>query len=336
MIWVFLFSSRRRHTRCALVTGVQTCALPIYHLVRRRRRNQRDHARREQPDGEAERDRLAGHHAPGRHPGSGPDRLPHADPQHALSQEIADDRLWCPGKSGTPQRRFAMTDGTDPSMTLTTVRGRLRWATQAASYLLLVALLLGWWTYLRPPSLGGSTSFVMVAGESMEPTYHTGDLVIVRKRDRYQVGDVVAFKTAAKSDGNLLVIHRVVDVLPDGRLRLQGDNNDFVDPWEPTVDQVAGGKLVELRGWGTALRTMAQSPLLLGAVFGGMVTTLVMLSGSGTGRAKDERQLADLTADGGSERGPSLPSPARRQFLQLALLRPPNVSSPPSLLKDRS
>src|SRR3546814_18131406 len=27
--WVFFFSSRRRHTRCALVTGVQTCALPI-------------------------------------------------------------------------------------------------------------------------------------------------------------------------------------------------------------------------------------------------------------------------------------------------------------------
>src|SRR3546814_4459053 len=28
---VFFFSSRRRHTRCALVTGVQTCALPILH-----------------------------------------------------------------------------------------------------------------------------------------------------------------------------------------------------------------------------------------------------------------------------------------------------------------
>src|SRR3546814_5257070 len=26
---MFFFSSRRRHTRCALVTGVQTCALPI-------------------------------------------------------------------------------------------------------------------------------------------------------------------------------------------------------------------------------------------------------------------------------------------------------------------
>src|SRR3546814_5114895 len=29
LIFVFFFSSRRRHTRCALVTGVQTCALPI-------------------------------------------------------------------------------------------------------------------------------------------------------------------------------------------------------------------------------------------------------------------------------------------------------------------
>src|SRR3546814_3629667 len=29
MMFCFFFSSRRRHTRCALVTGVQTCALPI-------------------------------------------------------------------------------------------------------------------------------------------------------------------------------------------------------------------------------------------------------------------------------------------------------------------
>src|SRR3546814_8465949 len=39
IIHYFFFSSRRRHTRCAIVTGVQTCALPIsfvakasYHL----------------------------------------------------------------------------------------------------------------------------------------------------------------------------------------------------------------------------------------------------------------------------------------------------------------
>src|SRR3546814_4384295 len=32
----FFFSSRRRHTRCALVTGVQTCALPICRRRERR------------------------------------------------------------------------------------------------------------------------------------------------------------------------------------------------------------------------------------------------------------------------------------------------------------
>src|SRR3546814_1878104 len=34
---IFFFSSRRRHTRCALVTGVQTCALPISGRSDRRR-----------------------------------------------------------------------------------------------------------------------------------------------------------------------------------------------------------------------------------------------------------------------------------------------------------
>src|SRR3546814_4955417 len=33
-LWLFfVFSSRRRQTRCALVTGVQTCALPILLLI---------------------------------------------------------------------------------------------------------------------------------------------------------------------------------------------------------------------------------------------------------------------------------------------------------------
>src|SRR3546814_8243136 len=34
-ILCFFFSSRRRHTMCALVTGVQTCALPICSLLER-------------------------------------------------------------------------------------------------------------------------------------------------------------------------------------------------------------------------------------------------------------------------------------------------------------
>src|SRR3546814_9289173 len=42
IVMFFFFSSRRRHTRCALVTGVQTCALPIF-LGRRARSHARMH-----------------------------------------------------------------------------------------------------------------------------------------------------------------------------------------------------------------------------------------------------------------------------------------------------
>src|SRR3546814_18009290 len=40
-MFIFFFSSRRRHTRCALVTGVQTCALPISPPRSHRRRPDR-------------------------------------------------------------------------------------------------------------------------------------------------------------------------------------------------------------------------------------------------------------------------------------------------------
>src|SRR3546814_12248440 len=52
---MFFFSSRRRHTRCALVTGVQTCALPIYP-------GRRDEAI---IDGLAGKDRPRGHRLDG-------------------------------------------------------------------------------------------------------------------------------------------------------------------------------------------------------------------------------------------------------------------------------
>src|SRR3546814_8178290 len=41
LVLYFFFSSIGRHTRCALVTGVQTCALPIYSYARRHAHNER-------------------------------------------------------------------------------------------------------------------------------------------------------------------------------------------------------------------------------------------------------------------------------------------------------
>src|SRR3546814_6440894 len=52
----FFFSSRRRHTRCALVTGVQTCALPIYDEATQMERTGEQISMLERRAMEAERD----------------------------------------------------------------------------------------------------------------------------------------------------------------------------------------------------------------------------------------------------------------------------------------
>src|SRR3546814_17139031 len=60
---VFFFSSRRRHTRCALVTGVQTCALPIsppWQLARLRLHHRPERLHRHQPPRHRRRGRGGG------------------------------------------------------------------------------------------------------------------------------------------------------------------------------------------------------------------------------------------------------------------------------------
>src|SRR3546814_4692659 len=56
----FFFSSRRRHTRCALVTGVQTCALPIYELARHEGKGDEDGGEHDAGNGKENLDAVPG------------------------------------------------------------------------------------------------------------------------------------------------------------------------------------------------------------------------------------------------------------------------------------
>src|SRR3546814_5264524 len=94
----FVFSSRRRHTRCALVTGVQTCALPILEFAVGVFLNERANHLSLQDD---EARRLAEHLVIARkllteHP---------ADERHALSLQLTTDRYdihWAPSSPPPP------------------------------------------------------------------------------------------------------------------------------------------------------------------------------------------------------------------------------------------
>ncbi len=106
---------------------------------------------------------------------------------------------------------------------------------------LVCALLLGW--FLWPSSLGGCTTLTIVSGHSMEPTFYTGDLVLSRCGE-YGVGDVVVYSPPDVGDAR--IIHRIIDGDAESGWVIQGDNNDFVDPWQPTDERILGKSVLHL------------------------------------------------------------------------------------------
>jgi signal peptidase len=117
---------------------------------------------------------------------------------------------------------------------------------------------------LGPRALGGPASYVIVSGNSMEPTFKRGDLVIVTARDRYEVGDVVTYQHPTIGP----IIHRIID--RDGeQFILRGDNNDWLDSYRPTEAEIAGKQWVHLPRLGEFAARLKQPPypfLLFGAV----------------------------------------------------------------------
>lgn len=118
-----------------------------------------------------------------------------------------------------------------------------------------VALVVGW--LLWPSSLGGCTTLTIVAGHSMEPTYYTGDLVVSRCGEA-QVGDVVVYNPP--DVGSARVIHRIIGGDAENGWVMQGDNNDFIDPWEPTEERVLGRAVIHVPKLGLAA-TILLSPI---------------------------------------------------------------------------
>jgi len=118
----------------------------------------------------------------------------------------------------------------------------------------------GWaWYYMAPTSLGGSATYVVTHGVSMEPRFHTGDLAIVRRQSHYHVGEVVAYRN--KMLGTV-VLHRIVGREGD-RYLFKGDNNHFVDFEHPLGNQLIGALWLHLPGAGADLHSI-RSPALVG------------------------------------------------------------------------
>lgn len=135
---------------------------------------------------------------------------------------------------------------------------------------LAIALLVVAWLALGPSQLGGPTTYAVIEGNSMEPELSAGDLVLVRDKDSYEVGDVVAYRSG---ELNRLVLHRVIEQNGPA-FTLQGDNNDFVDSAHPTEEQIAGKLAVTIPKAGTLVSRL-KSPTGYAILFGLTGLTLV-------------------------------------------------------------
>src|SRR5437879_4922473 len=123
----------------------------------------------------------------------------------------------------------------------------LKRVNKAASIALVLLVCLFWAHFLRPESLGGRAGYVLVSGQSMEPRYHTGDLVLVQRHAGYHVGQVIAYRVP-KGDpmAGAQVIHRIVGGDAKRGFVVEGDNRTQPDVWRPKARDIVGAKTLRI------------------------------------------------------------------------------------------
>lgn len=136
------------------------------------------------------------------------------------------------------------------------------------SAVFLLFFLFMFWLTLAPAQIGGPLTYAVVNGNSMEPGFFLGDLVLLRKEPAYEVGDAVVYFDPKMGQ---YVFHRIVGGEED-RFILQGDNNGWLDSYQPTQDEIYGKlwlhipKLGRVVGWVREPLNAAVSAGLLGVM----------------------------------------------------------------------
>lgn len=148
--------------------------------------------------------------------------------------------------------------------------------------------------------LAGIRTFTVLSG-SMEPTYHVGSLIYVKKVDPTTIrpGQVITFML----DENTVATHRVVEVVPDEddpstlRFRTKGDANDAEDGSLVHYKNVIGTPVFAIPKLGYVANYIQHPPGLYVAISAGAVLLLLtflpnLLSG-GSGKEQGKRIRQD-------------------------------------------
>ncbi|MGO9956271.1 MAG: signal peptidase I [Solirubrobacteraceae bacterium] len=172
---------------------------------------------------------------------------------------------------------------------------------------LLLLVVLGW-VYIAPTQIGGSTTYVVTSGISMEPRFHTGDLVLLRPAADYRVGEIVAYHSTA---WRMVVMHRII-ARHGNRYVFKGDNNNFIDPDYPSRSQLIGRLWLHIPHAGVVLYWL-HTPAIAAVLAGGVAMLLLF------GGARRRGRRARRRRGGGKRAAPARAAPAMTAVRDQAL-----------------
>ncbi|MFI5889190.1 hypothetical protein ACIA5D_03615 [Actinoplanes sp. NPDC051513] len=121
--------------------------------------------------------------------------------------------------------------------------------------------------------------YVVTSGTSMNPVYYQNDLVFVAKADSYHVGQIAAYHGSIPGQR---VLHRIIGGNGSAGFVLKGDNNESIDPLNPTTDEMIGRAVLHVPHGGIWLKP------LLGPSGLGMLSFLVISGGATAARNRRE------------------------------------------------
>ena len=175
-----------------------------------------------------------------------------------------------------------------PAIAAPTLRPTLKRAWNIVSMLLVIAACVFWALFLRPQSLGGPAGYVLVSGKSMNPLYHTGDMILVEHHSSYRVGDIIAYHVP-KGDAmaGAQVIHRIIGGNSTHGFVVQGDNRTAPDVWRPKNADIVGAAALQIPQAVVVLQYV-RSPLLLGLLAASFMFVYLLTGG----KKEQEPELA--------------------------------------------
>ena len=150
--------------------------------------------------------------------------------------------------------------------------------------LVLTEIAVGLWIFFAPTKLGGSSTYAVTAGVSMQPLLYKNDLAIVRSQTTYHVGEVVLYNSAVLGRP---VLHRII-LIQNGQYYFKGDNNNFVDPGYATRSELVGKLWVHVPDVGAAVEWFGQP--FHAALLAGVASMFVVLAGGKPRRRRRRRR----------------------------------------------